>query len=204
MYRKNSRSSASPIARVRQPSNPADRPDFKTTPSCGWPNGRCDAYDMDGAFNNLALSLTADANAAEVIDRLDEVLGRYGGRGAYARADQVSHRYLTEEFRQLESLATVFPTIFLGVAAFLLNVVFSRLFQTEREQIATLKAFGYSNWAIGFHYLQYVAVIASVGVVLGIIGGGWPGSGMSAMYMEFYRFPYLHYWIGPSVSRLPC
>ena len=160
------------------------------------------AYDMDGAFNSVALTLTPEANAAEVIDRMDAVLARYGGRGAYARADQVSHRYLTEEFRQLESLATVFPTIFLGVAAFLLNVVFSRLFQTEREQIATLKAFGYSNWAIGFHYLQFVALIASVGVVLGIIGGGWLGSGMSAMYMEFYRFPYLHYWIGPSVVAM--
>jgi putative ABC transport system permease protein len=160
------------------------------------------AYDMDGAFNSVALTLTAGANTAEVIDRMDDILARYGGRGAYARADQVSHRYLTEEFRQLESLATVFPTIFLGVAAFLLNVVFSRLFQTEREQIATLKAFGYSNWSIGFHYLQFVAVIAAVGVVLGIIGGGWLGSGMSSMYMEFYRFPYLHYWIGPSVVAI--
>ncbi len=157
------------------------------------------AYNMDGAFNSVALTLTANANTAEVIDRMDDILARYGGRGAYARADQVSHRFLTEEFRQLESLATIFPTIFLGVAAFLLNVVFSRLFQTEREQIATLKAFGYSNWSIGIHYLQFVAVIAAVGVVLGIIGGAWLGSGMSSMYMEFYRFPYLQYFIGPSV-----
>lgn len=160
------------------------------------------AYDMDGAFNSVALTVTSGANTAEIIDRMDDILGRYGGRGSYARADQVSHRYLTEEFRQLESLATVFPTIFLGVAAFLLNVVFSRLFQTEREQIATLKAFGYSNWKIGFHYLQFVGLIASVGIVLGIIGGGWMGSGMSAMYMEFYRFPYLHYFIGPSVVAI--
>lgn len=160
------------------------------------------AYDMDGAFNSVALTLTANANTAEVIDRMDDILARYGGRGSYARADQVSHRFLTEEFRQLESLATIFPTIFLGVAAFLLNVVFSRLFQTEREQIATLKAFGYSNWSIGIHYLQFVAVIAAIGVVLGIIGGAWLGSGMSAMYMEFYRFPYLRYFIGPSVVAI--
>jgi putative ABC transport system permease protein len=157
------------------------------------------AYDMYGAFNSVALTLTPGAEAAEVIDRLDAILARYGGRGAYARADQLSHRYLSEEFRQLESMATVYPTIFLGVAAFLLNVVFSRLFQTEREQIATLKAFGYSNWSIGFHYLQFVAVIASGGIVLGIIGGGLLGKGLSSMYMDFYRFPFLNYWIGPSV-----
>ncbi|MDA0207629.1 MAG: ABC transporter permease [Acidobacteria bacterium] len=157
------------------------------------------AYDMYGAFNNVALTLTPGANAAEVIDQLDAILARYGGRGSYARADQLSHRFLSEEFRQLESMATVYPTIFLGVAAFLLNVVFSRLFQTEREQIATLKAFGYSNWSIGIHYLQFVGVIASVGIVLGIIGGGWLGQGLSSMYMDFYRFPFLHYSIGPAV-----
>ena len=78
------------------------------------------------------------ANAEGVIDEIDALLARYGGLGAYTRADQLSHRFLSEEFRQLESMATVYPTIFLGVAAFLLNVVFSRLFQTEREQIATL------------------------------------------------------------------
>ncbi len=157
------------------------------------------AYDMDGAFNNLALTLSPGASAEGVIDEIDALLARYGGLGAYTRADQLSHRFLSEEFRQLESMATVYPTIFLGVAAFLLNVVFSRLFQTEREQIATLKAFGYSNWSIGFHYLQFVGVIASFGVILGIIGGGWLGSGLSAMYMDFYRFPFLIYRIGPAV-----
>lgn len=157
------------------------------------------AYDMDGAFNNIALMLSPGASAETVVDEMDALLARYGGLGAYTRENQLSHRFLSEEFRQLESMATVYPTIFLGVAAFLLNVVFSRLFQTEREQIATLKAFGYSNWKIGLHYLEFVGVIAVFGVILGIIGGAWLGSGLSAMYMEFYRFPFLIYKIGPEV-----
>lgn len=151
------------------------------------------AYDMDGAFNNLALTLTAGAEPEDVIDRLDALLARYGGLGAYTREDQLSHRYLHEEFRQLESMATIFPLIFMSVAAFLLNVVFHRLFQTEREQIATLKAFGYSNFAIGWHYLQFVAWIAALGVALGVAGGVWMGQGMTEMYKEFYRFPYINY-----------
>ncbi|MEZ5582595.1 MAG: hypothetical protein R3F37_07365 [Candidatus Competibacteraceae bacterium] len=42
-------------------------------------------------------------------------------------------------------MAALFPVIFLGVAAFLLNVVITRLIGLQREQIAALKAFGYSN-----------------------------------------------------------
>ena len=103
------------------------------------------AYDMDGAFNDVALSLEHGTVAASVIEALDRLLARYGGRGAYARADQLSHRFLTEELHGLKTMATVFPVIFLGVAAFLLNVVISRLVATQREQIAILKAFGYSN-----------------------------------------------------------
>jgi putative ABC transport system permease protein len=109
------------------------------------------AYDMDGAFNALSFSIDSEANAADVIGRVDSVLARYGGLGAYARRDQFSHRYLSEEFRQLQAMATVFPVIFLSVAAFLLNVFFSRLIQTQREEVATLKAFGYSTFAIGVH-----------------------------------------------------
>jgi len=157
------------------------------------------AYDMDGAFNDLALTLTAGAEPKEVIARLDALLARYGGLGAYSRDDQLSHRYLHEEFRQLESMATMFPAIFLGVAAFLLNVVFHRMCQTEREQIATLKAFGYSSFAIGLHYLQFVAWIAGGGIALGVAGGVWMGQGMTGLYAEFYRFPFMTYRLDPPI-----
>ena len=157
------------------------------------------AYDMEGAFNDIALTLTAEAQLEEVIDRVDDLLKRYGGLGTYGRKDQVSHRYLSEEFRQLEQMATIYPIIFLGVAAFLLNVVVSRLVRTQREEVATLKAFGYSNFDIGLHYVKLVLAIAALGVVGGIVLGEQFGRGMSGMYMEFYRFPFLLYVLEPYV-----
>ncbi len=108
-----------------------------------------DAYDMEGAFNDLSLSLMAGASADDVIERLDLLIAPYGGLGAYPRADQVSNWYLSEEFDQLRANATVVPAIFLGVAAFLLNVVLARLIGTQRDQIGALKAFGYFHWQIG-------------------------------------------------------
>ena len=74
-------------------------------------------------------------------------MDRYGGFGAYARKDQISHRLLNEEFNMLRNMSKIFPTIFICVAAFLLNVVMSRTINTQREQIAALKAFGYDNFA---------------------------------------------------------
>ncbi|MDA1311815.1 MAG: ABC transporter permease [Acidobacteria bacterium] len=157
------------------------------------------AFDMKEAFNDAAFTLTADAQLEEVLDRVDDVIRRYGGLGAYGRTDQVSHRYLSEEFRQLEQMATIYPVIFLGVAAFLLNVVITRLIRTEREQVATLKAFGYSSAAIGFHYVKLVLAIVGIGVVGGVAAGVRFGQGLSGMYMEFYRFPFLHYVLEPYV-----
>jgi len=157
------------------------------------------AYDMKGAFNDVALTLRGGAVTDDVIVRLDALLARYGGLGAYGRKDQVSHRYLSEEFRQLGTLATLFPVIFLGVAAFLLNIVIGRLVGIQREQVAVLKAFGYGNAAIGFHYAKLVLLVVVAGVCGGVAAGIWLGKGLSGIYMEFYRFPYLKYVLRPSV-----
>ncbi len=97
------------------------------------------AYDMEGAFNDVTMTLSDGASLNDVIDRVDELLRPYGGLGTYGRKDQLSHRYLSEEFKGLEQMATMFPIIFLGVAAFLLNVAINRLVSTQREEIAALK-----------------------------------------------------------------
>lgn len=156
------------------------------------------AYDMDGAFNQATFALAPGADIQQVMDRLDTLLKPYGSQGVQDRSIQPSHFYITEEFRQLRSMATVLPVIFLGVAAFLLNIVVTRLIGTQREQIAVLKAFGYSSLAVGWHYVKLVLIITLVGTAAGTALGLWLGRNMAELYMEFYRFPYLDYTL-----RLP-
>lgn len=151
------------------------------------------AYDLEGAFNSVSFTFTAEARPQDVLDRIDQVLASYGGRDAYLRDDQVSHRYLSEELRQLEQLVTILPITFLAVAAFLLNVVIGRLIRTQREVIATLKAFGYSDWAVGLHYVGMVMVVVAVGSVGGVAVGTWMGRSLAGLYLEFFRFPELDY-----------
>lgn len=160
------------------------------------------AFDLDGAFNDLAITLQPQAREAAVIDALDPLLAPYGGVGARGRELQTSHRFLDEELRQLLVMTRMFATIFLAVAAFLLNVVVSRLVGTQREQIAVLKAFGYGRREIGLHYFQLVLLLVGVGVLPGLALGAWMGRSIAGVYMQFYRFPFLAWSLPPVVIAL--
>ena len=118
------------------------------------------AYDLDGAFSSVNLKLLRDASEREVIQRLDALLDRYGGRAAYGRKDQTSHAWLDHELDMLNNMSRTLPPIFLLVAAFLINLTLSRLVALEREQIGLLKALGYGNATIAFHYVKFVIVLS--------------------------------------------
>ncbi|GAB4319734.1 MAG: FtsX-like permease family protein [Leptolyngbyaceae cyanobacterium] len=158
------------------------------------------AFDMDGAFNDVALTLSPGANVSDVIFRLDRLLTPYGGFGAIQRKDQISHRFISDEITQLKAHAMILPAIFLGIGAFLLHIVLTRLISTQRDQIAILKAFGYSNWQIGSHFLKLVLVIVFVGTAIGTLTGLWLGSSLTRLYTEFYRFPLLQYEVQPGTA----
>ncbi len=175
-------------------------PDFKTFGILWMSQEALEAAcNMEGAFNSLALTLTRDAVLQDVVGRLDALLAPYGGRGAHGRAEQMSHRFLSDEFRGLQQMATIFPVIFYGVAAFLLNVVVTRLVASQREQAAVLKAFGYTTFDIVVHYLKLIVVVVLMGVAGGMALGTWMGRAMSGLYMEYYRFPFLIYLVEPGV-----
>ncbi len=160
------------------------------------------AFDMQGAFNSVALTLSPGASEAEVIERLDQLLAPYGCFGAFGRDDHISHRFLSDEIKQLKANGIIVPSIFLGVSAFLLNVVLSRLIGIQREQIAALKAFGYTHFEVGLHYLKLVLVLVVFGTAIGAVVGFRLALFMTEMYAEFYRFPVYHFTIDPSVVAL--
>ncbi|MBL8325279.1 MAG: ABC transporter permease [Rubrivivax sp.] len=157
------------------------------------------AYDMAGAFNRVAIKLAPGASERATIDALQALLGPFGGREAHGREDQNSHAMLDNEIKEQRVLGTVLPSIFLGVAAFLLNVVVSRLVATQREQIAALKALGYTHGTIGAHYLKLVGVIVALGLALGIGIGERMGTYLTALYAEFFYFPSFEHHIAPQL-----
>ncbi len=147
------------------------------------------AFNMEGAFNSVALRLARGAAEPAVIAALDRTLDRYGFTGAYGRADQLSHKALTQEISQWRVYGTALPIVVLGVAVFLLNVALTRQIGTQRSQIAALKALGCDDRVIGLHYLKFVLVIVLIGGPLGVAGGYYFGYEVAQLYARFFRFP---------------
>lgn len=147
------------------------------------------AFDLAGAFNDLAITLAPGVAPEPVIEQIDTLLAPFGAVGAYPRADQVSHQFLEGEIDETQVTSVILPAIFLGVTAFLLHVVLSRLVGMQREQVATLKAFGYGNAAIARHYLALALVPVAGGVVAGSLFGLWFASKLAVVYARFYQFP---------------
>lgn len=156
------------------------------------------AFDMEGGFNDVVVELRRGASEPEVIRRIDSLLEPYGGLGAIPRSLQTSHWYLANELTQLRSLAQFIPVVFLAVAAFLVNVVLSRIVAVQREQIAALKALGYGNGTIAMHYIGWSFGVALTGTIMGLLVGAYLGSAMTALYTDFFQFPLLLYRLLPA------
>lgn len=148
-------------------------------------------FDLQGAFNTVALKLLPGASVSTIIATADRLLAPFGGQGAYGREQQTSHTFLDAELTQLRGMSAVLPPAFLLVAAFLVNMTLTRLIALEREQIGLLKALGYSSWAIAWHYVEFVLLIAIIGTAAGYAFGMWAGNSLAVLYARYYSFPVL-------------
>ena len=157
------------------------------------------AFDMEGGFNDISVKVAKSASAADVIDRLDRLIEPYGGRGAVPQSLQISAWTLENELAQLQTFGFFVPLIFFGVAAFILNVALTRALALQRSQIAALKALGYSNAELAWHYIKWGLAIGAAGAVMGVFAGAWFGSQIVELYNQFFRFPVLEYHLSAGV-----
>jgi len=167
-----------------------------------WMNRRAlaSAFQMEGGFNDIALKLARGASTAEAIIAVDRLLAPYGGRGAIPQDLQPSAWTLENELRQLQVFGFLTPLIFFSVAAFILNVAIGRALALQRPQIAAMKALGYSNRELAWHYMKFALVIAAAGALGGVVAGAWLGSAMIQLYNQFFRFPDLDFHLSVGVA----
>ncbi len=151
------------------------------------------AFNMEGAFNSVVIRLSKNASSEPVIESLDRLLEPYGGFGAVEREEQMSHKILSQEISQQRVWGIVLPAIFLLVAAFILNVVLHRQVNAQRGEIAALKALGYEDRTIAWHYLKFASAIVLLGLAIGVGLGWWLGNAMTGLYTDFFHFPQFNY-----------
>ncbi|MDF3057315.1 MAG: transporter permease [Rariglobus sp.] len=178
---------------------------FEAAPGAALPDNRsfgvfwmreeelAEAFNLEGAFNTVALTLAPGASERAVIAAVDRVLEPFGSLGAHGRKDHPSDVRVTDEIRVLKGLSFGFPLVFLSVAAFMTNAVMGRQIALQREQIAILKAFGFTNRQIGLHFVKFALVIVVTGTLAGVFGGWLLGRKLVDMYLLFFRFPALDF-----------
>jgi putative ABC transport system permease protein len=152
-----------------------------------------DAYDLSGAFNSIVLTLAPGARTGPVKKDLDRILAPYGALVAFDRTEHVSAKLIDDRIAMLKGFAVAFPVIFLSIAAFMTSAALTRLVRLQREQIAQLKAFGYSSADVGWHYFQFALAAVLAATLLGSAVGLWLGQNMVEIYRRFFQFPNLSF-----------
>jgi putative ABC transport system permease protein len=146
---------------------------------------------LGGAFSAVSLALAPGASGAAALAAIDRTLAPYGGTPAYARTDQISHKFQQDRIQRLGVMAAVIPPVFLIVAAALVHLVLGRMVETEREHIGLLKAFGYRDLEAASIYLKMAGLVGLVGALAGGALGGWLGTAIVAVLAQYMRFPHL-------------
>ncbi|MCH7727858.1 MAG: ABC transporter permease, partial [Planctomycetes bacterium] len=168
-----------------------------------------DVFDFQGAANQIVgrVSPEIDENMEEIFQHIEIRLEAYGVINTTPLQRQASNQFLSAEIEGLGAFATVVPTIFLIVAALVLNVLITRLARQQRVVVGTLKAMGYTNGQVFAHFLKFGLSVGIVGGILGSLLGYLTSTGMTVVYRRFFEFPELKsgfYWhihaIGISVS----
>jgi len=150
-----------------------------------------ESCELEGAFNQI-IGLAHDSSRTALtatFGLIEEKLDPYGVLNTSLAEDQPSARYLADELIGLKITSTVMPSIFLIVAALVLNVLMSRMVTQQRTVIGTLKALGYSSRSITRHYVSYGVIIGLIGGLGGIAFGYWAQGALVTLYREFYTLP---------------
>ncbi len=162
--------------------------------------------DLEGAYNELVGMAVDDSRVAlkNSLELIKNKLDAYGVTYATQARDQSSIVVLRDELTNLRVTAYIFPVIFLGVAAMVLNIMIGRLVAQQRVIIGTLRALGYSRGYITIHYLGYGIFTGGLGGIVGILFGIWFQGFMDEVYKGFFALPGIepHFQPGLIVSGL--
>jgi putative ABC transport system permease protein len=134
-----------------------------------------------------------------ILDIAENQLDAYGIFAKTKRENQLSNRLLSDEITNLGVMARVIPAVFLGIASLVIMILLNRMVRNERTQIGLMKAYGYSNLSVAFHYLQFALLLSLVGCFFGFIMGQWGAGQLIKVYVQFFAFPILKSRIYPEI-----
>lgn len=150
-----------------------------------------DLFGYESSFNQVHVIFRDGANDRAIIDRIESLLRPNGFVNGTERKKQFSSMIISDEIKHLENTAVVFPSVFLAVAVMIIYIMQKRLINNQRTMIGVMKAFGYSDWQILWHYTKNSLVLALVGSIPAVFAGYYLGSLMMMAYNQVFSIPEL-------------
>ena len=87
------------------------------------------------------------------------------------QSEHSSVNQFSEEMDQHKMMGDIFPVVFILIAMLILLTTMTRIISHQRTQIGILKASGFTNRSIIFHYVSYGFWLVFAGSILGLIAG---------------------------------
>ncbi|HEY5626107.1 MAG TPA: FtsX-like permease family protein, partial [Dehalococcoidia bacterium] len=138
---------------------------------------------------SLRLDPGTDEEAVSVV--VSALLEPYGLGAVYNRDLQLSNQLLQLDLDGFESLALVFPVLFLAVSSLAIYTLLNRLVQSQRGQIGVMRAMGYSRGQVLRHYLYYGLVIGTLAAAAGVALGYAIATLLTRAYGSFLTVPFI-------------
>ncbi len=106
-------------------------------------------------------------------EKLEEAVKKAIGRTVLVTSKDEHYSYAgaKSEAEEGKTMGSILPVLFLAIAVLTMVTTMHRIAANEKVQIGTLKALGFRDRRILWHYTSYGFVIGLVGTVLGVILG---------------------------------
>ncbi len=165
-------------------------PDYETFGIMMVPHNQSqELFNLPGQVNQVIVQLAPGADIDQAVKAIKDILAPYGNLASFPRKDQLSHAALDAELSGLDAISGFLPLIFLSIAAGIQFIILRRMIKTQRTQIGIMKAIGFDNRQIIFHFSSYAIMVCIVGAVAGIVFGIFMASVFSDMYAMFFNLP---------------
>jgi putative ABC transport system permease protein len=144
---------------------------------------------LSGQINQILVDLAPGADEERIKGQIEDILEPYGNLASYPRRDQQSHAMLQAELDGLQLIAGSIPFIFFLIAAGIQFIILIRLIRSQRVPIGVMKALGYDNNRIMWHYTGYALAVSLTGAAAGTALGVGLAAMMTGIYVQYFNLP---------------
>lgn len=120
-------------------------------------------------FNTVMVDVDKKSNVDKVKSEIEEKIE--AATLTTKIEDSSSYRAYEGEIEEGNTYVGVFPALFLFIAILSVITTMTRVVKKQRVQIGTLKALGFKNKRIIYHYVGYGLWVSIFGAILGLILG---------------------------------